>query len=526
MVLAAVLLWPAAAGAQTTAAPPAGGQVAPGQASPTGPVLSVSRDEAIRLAVANNPDLAAERLTPQISAELAAAARGVFVPTLQTGVVRNSQSLPPTSLFAGAQGQETDFWSTNVAVTQLLPVGGGSYSVGWDSARTTTNSIISTFDPSTDGQLQFGFSQPLWRDFRIDPLRAQVEITERNRTIADAVLREQLVRTTSQAEGAYWALVASRAQVTVQQQALDLALELERTNRARVDVGQSPPLDLVAAQAEVAQRRENLIVAQTTARRAEDVVRTLIVDPARSDYWSLRIEATDRVPGVAPPLNVDAAIQRTLAERADITRAKQEIANIETVERLAENQTKPDVRLEASYLAAGAGGTRLIREGGFPGTVVGTDTIGFGDVLQQVFTQDYPTWNVGVTFSYPLGKSTAEAERARARLDRQQAAARLRSLELTAVRQVRDAASRVEQNEQRLATTRLARELAEQRLDAEQRRFEVGMSTSFLVIQAQRDLAIARDNELQAQLDYRLALVAYETVQTAGPIQLTTSGGQ
>jgi outer membrane protein len=121
-----------------------------------------------------------------------------------------------------------------------------------------------------------------------------------------------------------------------------------------------------------------------------------------------------------------------------------------------------------------------------------------------------------MTFSYPLGNSTAEGNLARARLERDQSAARVRANEVGAVREVRLAALRLEQNRQRVDTTRLARELAEQRLDAEQRRFEVGMSTSFLVIQAQRDLAIARQNELQAYLDYQLASVTFQTVQHVG----------
>jgi outer membrane protein len=134
-----------------------------------------------------------------------------------------------------------------------------------------------------------------------------------------------------------------------------------------------------------------------------------------------------------------------------------------------------------------------------------------------VLTADFPTWTVGFTLSYPIGKSVEEANLARARLERDQAAARLREVELGAVREVRDAALRLEQNRQRIETAQLGRELAEQRLDAEQKRFEVGMSTSFLVIQAQRDLAVARNNELQANLAHQLAAVAFETVQRAAP---------
>jgi outer membrane protein TolC len=136
-------------------------------------------------------------------------------------------------------------------------------------------------------------------------------------------------------------------------------------------------------------------------------------------------------------------------------------------------------------------------------------------VLGQVMTSDFPTWSVGVSVSYPIGQSTEQANLARARIERDQTEARIRSIELTAVREVRDAALRLEQNRQRIETARSGRELAEQRLDAESRRFEVGMSTSFLVIQAQRDLAIARNNELEASLAYQLAAIAFETAQVA-----------
>jgi outer membrane protein len=134
-------------------------------------------------------------------------------------------------------------------------------------------------------------------------------------------------------------------------------------------------------------------------------------------------------------------------------------------------------------------------------------------VLRQLFAADFPTWTVGFTLSYPLGRSTEQAALARTQLERGQSVERLRSAEFKAVREIRQAAMQLDQNRQRIETTRVARELSEQRLDAEQKRYEVGMSTNFNVIQAQRDLAIARNDELQAQLDYQLALINYETAQ-------------
>ncbi len=519
--LLALVLWSGEATAQTPQAPPQNPSTPVGTAQqstppPTQTVLRLTRDDAVRMGLENNPDLAVSRFDPSIGEAGIAAARGAFLPTLQSGFQRNSQSTPATNLFAGEEGLKTNLWTSNVGISQQLPFLGGSYSANLDTSRTATNSLLSSLNPELGAGLSLTYSQPILRDFKIDSPRAQLEISRRNRELLGTNLRESTVNTGADAERGYWNLVAAIALVDVQQRSLDLALELERNNRARVDVGQSPPLDLVAARAEVAQRQENLIIARTLALQAEDTLRTLIIDPKRADYWSVRIEPADKTPPVGPPPDVDAAVRRALGERTDLSRVRTEIQISDTNVALSKSQTLPDLRVQANYLGDGAGGTRLIREG-FLGPIIGSETTSFGNTMGQVFGADFPNWTVGMTFSYPLGNSTAEANLARARLERDQAAARLRSNELATVRDVRQAALRLEQNRQRIETTQLARELAEQRLDAEQRRFEVGMSTSFLVIQAQRDLAIARNGELQARLEYQLALVAFETVQQTAP---------
>jgi outer membrane protein TolC len=200
----------------------------------------------------------------------------------------------------------------------------------------------------------------------------------------------------------------------------------------------------------------------------------------------------------------------------------QQIENSRTQVDLAKNASLPDLRLQGTYQANALGGTELTRTGGFPGTVTGQQFVAYGDVLRQLFASNYPTWTLGVTVSYPLGRSAEQSALARSTLEVEQSTARLRSSEFKVVREVRQAAMQLEQNRERIETTRVGRELSEQRLDAEQRRFEVGMSTNFNVIQAQRDLAVARNNELQAQLDYQLALITYETVQRVGTTNAST----
>ena len=176
------------------------------------------------------------------------------------------------------------------------------------------------------------------------------------------------------------------------------------------------------------------------------------------------------------------------------------------------------MRVNASYLASGLGGTEVLRTGGFPGVIAGPGGVTrFGTVLDQLVANDYPTWSVGVSVSYPIGRSTDEANLAKNRLERAQAAERVKSAEARVVQQVRNVAWRIDMNAKRIEVARAARQLADERLDTERKRFDVGLSTSFLVIQAQRDLAQAKQTELAAVLGYDLALVEFEAIQQAAP---------
>ncbi|OLD21320.1 MAG: hypothetical protein AUJ01_02440 [Acidobacteria bacterium 13_1_40CM_3_65_5] len=493
------------------------GLAATASAQTTPATLRLSADEAVQMALEHNIDLNVDRLDPQISDTRVAAAAGAFRPTINTSVQRNSQVQPPASfLFPIATSSE--IVSSNTGLAQRLPWFGTSYNVGWTAAHTNSNSFLNSYNPLVQSGLSINVSQPLVRDLSIDAARQQLATSRTNRDIADTRLRESVVHTTANVKAAYWNLVSALANVEARRSALTLAQELVRVNKAKVDVGTSPPLDLVSAQAEVAANQEQLIIAETTVKQTEDRLRLLIFDTTQRDTWNVKIEPVDSPPVAMPAVDVDAAVTRGLSERADLARARKEIDNSQIGLKYATSQKLPDVRVNASYQASGLGGTQLLRTGGFPGTIVGPGSItSFGTVLSQLFARDFPTWAVGVNVSYPIGESSEQASYARAKLERSQSEERLKSAQAKAIQQIRDAAWKIEMNAKRIETTRAAHELAEQRLDSERKRLEVGMSTSFLVIQAQRDLAQAKQNELGAVLAYDLALVDFEALQEAGP---------
>ncbi len=481
--------------------------------------LRLTVDDAVKMALEHNPDLTADRLDPQISDTRVAAAAGAFRPSLTSGLNRNNQLQPPAS-FLIPTPTRTDAVTSSAGVSQKLPWFGTSYSASWNAVHTDTNSFLTSYNPLLTSGLSLNVSQPLVRDLAIDNARQQLKTSTINRDIAGTRLRESLVHTTADVKSAYWNLVSAIANVDARQSAVDLAQELVRVNKAKVDVGQSPPLDLVSAQAEVAADEEQLIIAQTSVREAEDRLRVLIFDPSDKSMWNVPIEPIDEPPIATITPDLNGAVAHALDARADLARARKDIENAKINVKFTDNQKLPDVRFNLNYQANGLGGTQILRDytTGFPGVIVGPGAItNFGSVLNQLFAHNYPTWVAGVSVTYPLGQSSEEAASARAKLERQQAEERLKSNESHAIQQVRDAAWKIDMNAKRIATTRAARELADQRLDAERKRFEVGLSTSFLVIQAQRDLAQAKASELSAILAYDLALVDFEALQEAGP---------
>jgi outer membrane protein len=504
------LLWTGVAAPASAQAP-----IIPSAVTPS--TLRVTVDDAVRMAVDHNVDLSAARLDPQISDTSVAAATGAFRPAFSTSFQRNNQLQPPAS-FLIPTATRTDVVASNAGFNQKLPWFGTSYSVSWNAAHTNSDSFLNSYNPVLQSGLSLNVSQPLFRDMAIDNARQQLATSRIDRDIADTRLREALVHTAANVKSAYWNLVSAIANVDARKSVLDLAEELVRVNKAKVDVGQSPPLDLVSAQAEVAADQEQVIIAETTVKEIEDQLRALIFDTSDRSAWNVKIEAVDSPPlGVAAP-DLDAAVTNALRDRADLSRARKDISNAQVTVKFTGNQRLPDVRLNASYLASGLGGTQVLRAGGFPGTIVGSGAaIDFGSVLNQLFANQYPTWTVGVSVSYPIGHATEDANYARAQLEHRQSEERLKSAESRAIQQVRNAWRKIEMNAKRIETTRAARELAEQRLDAERKRFEVGISTSFLVIQAQRDLAQAKTSELAAILAYDLALVDFDALQQAGP---------
>jgi len=514
------------------AAAPAVAQPAPGgQNSRSGPVRQLSADEAVGLALEQNLGIQIQRFNPQIQDIAISQAKAFWVPQLTSSLTNNSQDSPPTSLFSGGAGKIVDARFTTVfGVNQVLPTG-GNYSLGWNSYRATSTNIFNSFDPLLSSNLSFNATQPLLKNFKIDSVRQQLETTKKDRDSADLQLASTVALTTRNVKNAYWELAFQIDNLKAQQQSLDLAKRLLADNEKRVQIGTMAPIDIVEAQSEVARNEEAVIVAESGIGQAEDRLRALIFNPSSADFWDVRIEPTDSVAYETQAVDVTAAVRRALERRTDVKLAQTSLDRSDISIKFFKNQTLPEINAQVSYASNAVGGGLLNPLTTIPvGGAIERSIIserGFGSVLGDVFTNAFPAWSYGLSITYPVGTSPAQANLARAKVQYSQAKTEMRNLELQVTTEVRDAARQVVTNGKRVDSARATRELAARRLEAEEKKFAAGIQISFFVFQAQRDLAQARTSEIRATADYNKSLVDFEAIQetslTGGSGALTSA---
>ncbi len=507
------------------------------QTRPTEPLpapgteVPLTLDEAVARSLERNLDIAVERLNPRTFDFAVSALESSYRPLFTSSLGLRSQSTFPRSQTAGANILNTETFTGNTGVAQNVKWGGGSFSLTFNNNRQEQSDRFATRNPALNTNFQALYIQPILRGFRIDSTRAQLLITQLNQEMSEIGLRGTIVGTLAEVRNAYFDLLYAIQAAEVAERSLALASKLVEDNRARVEVGTMAPIDVVQAQAEEAVRRQTVVQAHATRRTAELSLKRLIVSGTDDPLWTASIDPVDR-PTFAPvALDVQGAVRKALSNRTDLLQSQRTLrANDVTLKNLSD-QRLPALDLTASYGAAGVGGTEIERQG-LGGEISRITQTSYTDALRILTDRTAPSWNFGVNLSYPIGRSAADANFARARLQQQQTLAQTRQLELQIATEVTNAALQVESSRERLQAAEASRELAQKRLEAEQSKFEVGMSTNFFVVQAQRDLADAEIAELRALLDFRRAAVEFERVQEApaarpgtGSVSTINAGG-
>ncbi len=468
-------------------------------------------DQAIDMALENNLDIVVSRLNTQVQAENLGVARGAFKPLFSAAINTFESQSPANNQLTGALVSETARSTYDFTWQQQLSFGLG-YSVSFENLQSTTNSAFWTYNPQFDSGIRAQVQQPLLRNLNLNANQQRVVSANNNERVARHQFETQVMNIVRDVMVAYLDLIQSIRGLEVAERSLELAQNLLRNNRIQVEVGTMAPIDVLEAEAEVARREEAVIVSQEAIGNNEDRLKRLINDPGSADFWTTALEPTDEPIETEFEIDADESVRIALERRPELDQSR---ANLDTQNynvRYTRNQTRPQVDLVGSLNYTGLGGTRFIRDE-FAGAPIAEIPGGYSDALEQMFGGKFRNWSVGLQVSYPIGHSSEISQHAQAQVAFRQQRATIEGQELLIAQEVRRAARAVDTNRKRIQTTRVARELAQRRLDAEEKKFEVGMSTSFFIVQAQRDLTEAEANEVIALIDYNKALVEFQRAQ-------------
>ena len=487
------------------AQPPQASQTSAGQpaqqiTSTTG-ALKITQDDAVKMALENNLGVQAERLNPRIQDLALSRAYSAYTPELFATTTRSSSSAPPRDFLSqGVDVTTSGNLFANGGIRQQVPWFGGAYSIGLAGSRATSDAPRTAFSPQLGSDLDLAYEQPLLRGFRIDAFRQNIETQKNESTIVDLQLVERITQTSRQVRNAYLTLINAISSMDVAQQRSTLLVRLSRTINGASKWARWRQSTLSPQKRKSRDPKKDVILQEGSIESAQDVLRTLIINPQQSDLWTMKIEPAEQPVLTQQPIDVETITRNALANRTDIGQLRKQIDNVDVNIRFNKDQKLPAVNLRAGYGLTGVGGTQFEYGsdpigGGVP-PVISSSQRSFSDVLHDVFGNDFRSWNFSVNFSYPLGTSQADAALAQSRLQRQQGDVSLRELELEITRQVRDAARQVQTSMKRVEATRKARELAERQLEAEEKRLAVGLSDTFRLVQTQRDLNVQKQAEL------------------------------
>jgi outer membrane protein len=510
--------------------------------------IALTLNEAIRRALANNNDIEVARNDVRFAETVLRGLEGVYDPVLTFRPEIDNSVRPVINIFGGA-GQSgtvsTTDLNNNISVNKQFVKGGGNYSYFFNNTREKTSASNTTLNPFYSASQGIQFTQPLFRNRSIDRNRQQIRIQRKRVEQSDADFRIRTIGVISNVQRSYWDLVFALRDEQNQIANVNLARENFRRTEASVAAGASAPLERAEVQTELSNREASLLIASQNVSIAENNLKQLILKDPLAPEWSAALVPTDEPTFDETPVNLNDALTEARANRPELRRLKlqEEINNIDI--QFFKNQTKPIVDLTGAVSTTGLAGSLPTVTGttqsaplisGNPGTsatafllqqlrnnnlqvdpiptVTATSSAtvpkflvgGYGQTLQNLFGFKTRNVLVGVTLQLPLRNRTAEANLAGARIQKEQLVASMRSQEQGVEVEVRNAAQAVETARRRVLSARQARENAELQLTGEQRLYQVGRSTTFLLFQRENQLVNARNQELRAETDYNKAL--------------------
>lgn len=451
-------------------------------------VVNMTVDQAVQIALQRNLPLVLQRYIRNEARLGIEQALGIYDLNL-TGLLAYT-----SSTFAPGQGPTVptneNTQEAKIGFTQLVPTG-GTVGVSWDNLRENlvANATFFPFPTSYEPTVGVTLTQPLLRGFGIEVTDEPILLAQNTSEVNRTQFEIQVITTTVQVVDQYWQLVNAREQLVVAQESLQLARDLNERNRIQVAVGTLAPLEIVQSEAAIATREQDIITAQQAIGDAADALR-LSLNLPQGDLWHLDILPTTPPETPAIDINLQESIDTALASRPEVHTEQLNVDRAKIVDRVAKNSLLPQLNLVGGYNLTGLEPS-------------------FSAALGQISATQIPGWNIQLQLTYPIQNRAARAAKAIADLDVSRYNSELDQEKRTVLMEVRKAVRGIETAEKVIVAAHASRRFQEKNLDAEKKRYENGMSTSFLVTQIQDQLTQAKQAEVNAVVGYRTALAEY-----------------
>jgi outer membrane protein TolC len=446
---------------------------------------------------------------------------GSYDPILTSTLSIEHLVSPTASPFSGATTLAQNTATANFGWVQYLPTG-TTYSVTFNNQRQTTNSLFTQLSPIISSGMRISFSQHLLQGLSINANRRFITIAKNNREISDVAFRSQAINTVAQIENIYWDLVSAYDDVRVKERSLALAQKTLSDNKKQVEIGTLAPIEVTRAESAVASGQQDLIVSQTNLQLQQLLMKNALTRNMPEVLAAAPVipTSTMELPKQEPVVPIQDLINDALQHSPDLAQSRIDLTNRDLTKRAARNELLPTVDLVAWYGAAAlAGNTNPAAICSATNTttfcIPPADVLaptGFGDAFSNLFGYNAPDYAVGLSVNIPIRNRSAQADQVRSELEYRQAQVRLQQLQNQIGIQVRNANFSVQQNRARVDAAISARQLAAESLEAEQKKYALGASTTTLVLQAQRDLAQAEANVVIAMSVYEKSKVELDRV--------------
>ncbi len=479
------------------------------RAEKDGTALHISLKELTKLALQNNLDIAISDTNEAMYQQKVIQNYGFYDPTLtltlQDGRSKSANTNITNRSATGFNQRDNALW--NLSMVKNLPLGGG-VTANFNSARSDTNQLATLFTPQFQSSVLVQFTQPLWRNFRLDLTRGTIKLANLDLKTNDSKFKQSVTTTIASIQSLYWDLVYAIRNYNILRESVDLAKITVEQNKAKVEIGTLASITVTEALATQATREITLIQAKETIQSTENSLRNMISSDRNADIWHQTIVPTDSPDLSAYNVELEKAIETALKNRPELEQYDLQLQQTDITYQIQKNMKKWQFDVVGSFGSNGTAGPQSFSSGvpTIPVQFVG----GLPTAYKTIFSEGLLNWTVGFNIQIPIKSRSVDAQLAQTQISKQQLLMNRTKTEQNIIVQVRNAVEDLETCRQRVETAQVSRKLAEEELAGETQRFEAGMSQNFLVLQRQADLSAAQGTEVQALTTYKKAVITLQ----------------